>query len=988
MRTGRLLAVGLVAAVTGLPALWPSSVGADAAQAQPDRRRAPAARATPRPVTAARDPSWAPSGAQVALSILDQIWVVSRDGQTARQIAQWPGASMPVERDPSWSPDGRHVVFAADLGDGFDLFIAPTLGGEPRRLTFLPGDERWPSWTPDGRVVFAARVDRRWDLYRVPSAPPTGNVEAPERLTDTAADETEPRVSPDGRTVAYVSTDDSDDGEADIWVLSLDRSIVSAGGGQLTRGGTPTRVVRVRGPEWAPSWAPDGARLAFGAMRGGVGSIWVASIDATPGDTSDDPPAPASGPILVSRRGGQAAWSPDGRTLIVTDAPDRDLTYNGEPLRDPRDGEPLFGLASDYGARLIAAPLPPDAGGGDLVARLPLLSARLLPAFDRVWSALERLYFADGPSAERWRGLRDRYRPQAEAAADADAVEAAIDAMLAEQPPIRQPVRSSRGVVVSGHRLASEAGAQVLSRGGNVVDAAVAVSFTLGVVEPDASGIGGDGMALVFLKGMREPIAIDFKDQTPIHATLDNPAIFRDGRLVDSGPAAANIPGVVAGLDLLYRRFGSGRVPWADLVAPAIRHAEEGYVLDDALPTTIAEGRNVLTKHEAARQIFLPGGRVPRPGDRFVNADYGSTLRAIATRGASEFYQGDIAKRIARDMSEQGGIISAEDLAQYRAIERQAVAGRFRDLLVFSTPPPVSSGASLIESLQVLDHEPASNAPRTLRDVDHLHTLIEAWKVRHAPRVADPALWPVDLAPHLDYRHAGELFAQIDREKASKLREGGRDGGQTDAGDAPSRLGRGTTAFVVADAEGNVVAVTQTLSTWGGNFYVSKGLGFLYNNHLRSNRTARGAYGQLLPLTRSSSTNAPTILLREANGVRTPRLAVAAAGNAWILGSIYTIVDNVVDGRLSAQAAVEAPRLLVGRDPSDPSGGRARVQIEDRFPRPLLDELTRRGHVFQKIGRKGELRYGYASAVTFDPDGREIEAGADPRRSHAAVAVQ
>ena len=127
--------------------------------------------------------------------------------------------------------------------------------------------------------------------------------------------------------------------------------------------------------------------------------------------------------------------------------------------------------------------------------------------------------------------------------------------------------------------------------------------------------------------------------------------------------------------------------------------------------------------------------------------------------------------------------------------------------------------------------------------------------------------------------------------------------------------------------------MTQTLSTWGGNFYVSKGLGFLYNNHLRSSRTTRGAYGQLLPLSRSSSTNAPTLLVRERDGVRTPRLAVAAAGNAWILASIYSIVSAVVDGGLSAQAAVEAPRLLVGRDPADPTGATARVQIEDRFPR-------------------------------------------------------
>ena len=567
---------------------------------------------------------------------------------------------------------------------------------------------------------------------------------------------------------------------------------------------------------------------------------------------------------------------------------------------------------------------------------------------------------------------------------------------MAQQPLVRHTVRSSRAVVVSGHTLASQAGARVLERGGNVVDAAVAVSFTLGVVEPDASGIGGDGMALVFLNGMTEPVIVDFKDQTPIHATLDNPAIFQGGRLVDSGPAAANIPGLVAGLDLLHRRFGSGRVAWADVIEPAIRHAEDGFILDESLPTTVAEGRSVVSRYDAAREIFLPAGRLPKTGDRFVNRDYGATLRLIAARGAREFYQGELARQIARDMAEHGGIISAEDLAQYRALERAPLTGRFRNLLVFSTPPPVSSGAALIEALQILDgskppaRSGASAAVVAAPNADYLHLLIESWKARHAPRVADPALWPVDLAPHLDSRHAAELFAQIKPDKAGTFRDPAtdRDGASNDDGVPPPRLGSGTSAFVVADVEGNVVVVTQTLSTWGGSFYVSKGLGFLYNNHLRSSRTGRGAYGQLLPLMRSSTTNAPTLLMREVGGRRTPTLAVAAAGNAWILGSVYSIVSGVVDGGLGPQAAVEAPRLLVTRDPADASGASARVQIEDRFPRPVLDDLVRRGHVFQKIGRKGELKYGYASAVAFDVEGRAVEAGADPRRSHQAVAVQ
>jgi gamma-glutamyltranspeptidase/glutathione hydrolase len=187
-----------------------------------------------------------------------------------------------------------------------------------------------------------------------------------------------------------------------------------------------------------------------------------------------------------------------------------------------------------------------------------------------------------------------------------------------------------------------------------------------------------------------------------------------------------------------------------------------------------------------------------------------------------------------------------------------------------------------------------------------------------------------------------------------------------------SRIGTGTTSFAVADAEGNMVAVTQTLSTWGGTFYVSKGLGFLYNNHLRSSRTAPG-YGSLVPLMRSSTASAPTLVFqRSANG-EVPRLAVGAAGNAWIPVSVYNIITSVIDGQLGAQAAVESPRFLPGRD---------------RFPLATLQDLQSRGHRFQKIGRKGEVRYGYASAVLVDVAKRRVEGGAEPRRSHAAVATQ
>jgi gamma-glutamyltranspeptidase len=214
----------------------------------------------------------------------------------------------------------------------------------------------------------------------------------------------------------------------------------------------------------------------------------------------------------------------------------------------------------------------------------------------------------------------------------------------------------------------------VLERGGNIVDAAIAVAFALGVVEPDASGLGGDGQAVLFLKGMTEPTVIEYKDQTPAAATLDNPRIFLNGRLVGDGPMAANIPGLVAGLDYLHSQYGNGRVSWSDLIEPAIRQAENGFVLDHTLPSTIAEGRQVLDKYSASARLFLPNRQVPKAGDRFVNRDLATTLRTLAREGADSFYRGSLAQRIAADMVANGGLITTDDLAQYRAIERKPVS--------------------------------------------------------------------------------------------------------------------------------------------------------------------------------------------------------------------------------------------------------------------------------------------------------------------------
>jgi gamma-glutamyltranspeptidase/glutathione hydrolase len=463
---------------------------------------------------------------------------------------------------------------------------------------------------------------------------------------------------------------------------------------------------------------------------------------------------------------------------------------------------------------------------------------------------------------------------------------------------------------------------------------------------------------------------------------------MRDGRIVGDGPAAANIPGVVAGLEYLYRHYGSGKVKWEDLVAPAIALADQGFVLDESLPSSIAEGRRFLEKWPEAAKIYLPGGNVPRPGDRFVNKDYAATLAAIQKGGADAFYRGEIAKQIAADMEASGGLITYADLAQYRALEREPVRGHYRGHALYASGPPVSTGVQLFESLQVLElYRPKAGA-RASTDPDYLHYLVEAWKVRDpVRRIADPERWPVDFAEHLTDEHAKKLFGKIDPVKAGRWERQTPEDTPAEPQAPQPRIGTGTTSFAVADVDGNMIAITQTLSTWGGTFYVSKGLGFLYNNHLRSSRTTPGAYGSLVPLMRSSTASVPTLVFEtRPDGTEIPRLAVGCAGNAWIPVSVYTIITGVIDGGLGAQAAIEAPRFLPGRDPADPLESAERVEIEDRFPRGLLQDLIGRGHRFQKIGRKGEVRYGYAAAIVVDTAGGKVAGGAEPRRSHAAVA--
>lgn len=962
-----------------------------------------------------REAAWSPDGKRLVVTWFDQLWTMTPDGKNQKRLAIAPGG-FTSERDAVFSPDGKTIMFAAETNGQFDVYTVLASGGAATKVTNDAGDERWPSFTKDGKIIYAHRpVKGAWAIYR--SAGSTGSTGSlSEKLTPDDANEWQPRVSPDGKWIAFVSDRESDSGEVDIWAREID---VNATAKPRT-----IRVTKTAGAESAPTWSPDSKRIAYSAGLGAQAAVWTVQLPAGSsgslgsagsaglgaqgvavpvgrggrggGGQSD----PADAPVLASKHGGVPAWSPDGEQLVIATFAPTDPGYNGDPRRND-DAEPmLFAAAKDYTLWRVAAPRPVDANATTVSTTSAALTMQFTATFDRVWTSLKSLYYSNGESSTQWDALRMKYRGDAISAKDAKAAEDVIDKMVAEQPLIKRGAEGTRAVVTSGNPLASQAGAEVLAKGGNIVDAAIAVDFALGVTEPDASSIGGDGMCLLFLKGMSEPIAIDFKDMTPGHATGDNPKIFTatGARTATDGPSVANIPGIVAGMDLLYQKYGSKKVTWADVLAPAIRIADEGFILDEALPTTIAEGHAQFAKYPESKKVFMPGGKVPKAGDRFTNKDYAETLRTLAKEGAQSFYRGSLAKRIVDDFAANGGIITAEDLAQYRAVERKPVSGMYRGHRVYSAPPPVSNGADMIEKLQILNNYVPKPGASYANDADFLHYLIESWRVKDSgTRIADPDRWAIDLGNHLEPGHALERFKLLDKGKVFISQGGGRGGGApvplspSGLEDAESRIGTGTTSFALADTDGNMIVFTQTLSTWGGNYYVSKGLGFLYNDHFRGGRGGTG-YGAMLPLMRSSSTSVPTMLFAPTSsgsgssyGIPgyVPKMAVGCAGNSWIPASVYNIIANVIDSGMSAQRAIEAPRIMIGNGPN----GKARTQIEDRIPRSILADLEARGHTFQKIGRKGEVRQGYASVVIVNAAKGTVEAGAEPRRSHGAVGI-
>src|SRR5215472_12933090 len=561
----------------------------------------------------------------------------------------------------------------------------------------------------------------------------------------------------------------------------------------------------------------------------------------------------------------------------------------------------------------------------------------------------------------------------------------------------KQAVRAPHGMVVTDEELASQSGVEVLKRGGNAVDAAVATAFALAVVEPAAGNIGGGGFMLIRLADGKTTF-LDYRETAPGKASRDM-YIGKDGELDDQasvvGYRSVAVPGTVAGLELALKIHGTRKL--AEVMAPAIALAEEGFIVSAKLAAELDEESPGLQAFPTSKRIFLNGGRMFKAG---------ATLRRIAQNGAAEFYRGETARMLADEMAKNSGIVSLGDLADYKPKVREVLRAKYESgghaWEVLTAPPPSSGGVAIIEALNMLKDVPLKGWD----DVQSVHMVAETMRRVFADRaayLADPDYAKIPVAGLTDPCYARERAATIDPAKASPSKNVAAGaphvcGASANRDSAPhlasSRAeGRHTTHFSVVDGAGNAVASTYTLNDSYGS-HMTCAAGFLLNDEMDDFTTQPGAPNSLYELMQSDanaiapghrplSSMTPTILLRDGK----LSFVTGSPGGPMIISVTLLSVLNWMRLGMDAQAAINAPRFHHQWFPD-------RIRMEGEFPLSMEQALRARGHEVERgwyetpaLGTDAKLQkhMGLVNAIGIDPKTGERLGAADPRDQGSAV---
>ena len=497
------------------------------------------------------------------------------------------------------------------------------------------------------------------------------------------------------------------------------------------------------------------------------------------------------------------------------------------------------------------------------------------------------------------------------------AAQSTLPAMPAADAPIIDyqnrylPAYGKAGMVVSPEALAGEIGLAILKEGGNAVDAAVATGFALAVTLPRAGNIGGGGFMLIHLAETNEQVFVDYRETAPAAATRD--MFLKEDGSVDQSKAyfshqAAGVPGTVAGLIHAQERFG--KLTLKQVIQPAIDLAEKGFATPLALHMSLNARAERLAENAEAKRIYLQGGEAaPAPGTLLTQSDLASTLKRIRDKGADGFYKGETAELIAGDMAANGGLITTEDLAGYRALERPPVRGTFRDFEIVSVAPPSSGGVHVLQMLNILEPYPLESYGHN--SAAYLHRVIESMKLAYADRsryMGDPDQTVIPTKALISKEYGAERRKLIDAERAKTAEAIGP--GNPVPTESPD-----TTHYSVADAEGNVVANTYTLNFSFGSHIVVPGTGILLNNEMDDFAAKAGdanAYGlvqgeanTIAPGRRPLSSMTPTIVFKDGQ----PWLAAGSPGGSLIITTVLQTLLNAMVFDMNIATAVAAPRV-------------------------------------------------------------------------------
>lgn len=549
----------------------------------------------------------------------------------------------------------------------------------------------------------------------------------------------------------------------------------------------------------------------------------------------------------------------------------------------------------------------------------------------------------------------------------------AVILVAAQAPAVQQDkkpraVEAASGMVVSVSAPGSDVGLSILKQGGNAVDATVATAFALAVTYPAAGNIGGGGFMVIHpAPGKGKPTVIEYRETAPAAATK---TMYTGKDSSMYGHKVVGVPGTVRGMALAHKRFG--KLPWKDLVLPAVKLAHDGFAIDAELADSLNKIVRAADGFAELRRVFGKNGRPEwKAGNRLTQPELAKTLRRIAEEGPDAFYTGAIADQLAAEMKAGGGLITKQDLAAYKAIEREPVRGSYRGYDVYGPPPPSSGGICLVQMLNVLEHFDLKKQGRWSPET--LHVMAEAMRRAYCDRarhLGDPEF--VKIPAHLTSKeYAAKLASAIDLKRATRSEDLAKDVTLPPEGDS-------TTHFSVIDKDGMAVANTYTLERGYGSRVVVKGAGFLLNNEMldfnrRPGYTDRsGAIGTepnlIAPGKRMLSSQAPTILAKDGKVT----LVTGSPGGRTIINTVLCVVVNVVDFEMEIQEAVDAPRMHHQWFPDE-----IRMEGKARIPE-AVKRLQALGHAV--TGAK----QGDAHSIRVDPQTGRYQGAADRRISGKA----